>query len=191
MKHPEYNLDNQFNQLDVQNIELGKEYENCVFKNTSFYASDLSGKTFINCTFEQCDLSLVKLNKASFQDVKFEQCKLLGNNWEYVNNFGLEISFIDCNLSDSNFFNLKLERTNFSGSQLRNCDFTQSNLSKSTFNNCDLTGARFDQTDVSSADFRNAKGYSIHPTQNKIKGAKFSRDSISGLLDFFQIQVSD
>ncbi|HIC30288.1 MAG TPA: pentapeptide repeat-containing protein, partial [Flavobacteriaceae bacterium] len=63
-------------------------------------------------------------------------------------------------------------------------------FSKANFDNCDLKNAVFEQTNLEQANFFTAINYSINPERNKIKGAKFSKDQISGLLDTYKIIIS-
>jgi fluoroquinolone resistance protein len=47
----------------------------------------------------------------------------------------------------------------------------------------------FDRTNLEKADFRSAGNYSIDPTTNKIKKARFSLDGVAGLLDKYDIEI--
>jgi uncharacterized protein YjbI with pentapeptide repeats len=69
-------------------------------------------------------------------------------------------------------------------------DFSESDLSGSSFYNCDLHGAVFDQTNLEHVDFSSAMNFTIDPSLNKIKNAKFSMEGLPGLLSKFGIQVS-
>jgi len=50
-------------------------------------------------------------------------------------------------------------------------------------------GATFDKATLEKADFRTAINYSIDPTNNRIKKAKFSLLGVVGLLDKFDISI--
>ena len=68
-------------------------------------------------------------------------------------------------------------------------DFTGTNLESAVFDDCDLENAIFEQTNLEKADLRSARNYTIDPTQNRLKKAKFSRSEIHGLLSNYNIDV--
>ena len=51
--------------------------------------------------------------------------------------------------------------------------------------------AIFDKTLLEKSDFRKAFNYTIDPETNRIKKAKFSLHSISGLLVKYDIEIED
>ena len=82
-------------------------YEYCQFINCSFANVDLAGIHFVDSVFEQCDLSLAKTAETAFRTVSFRYCKMLGLRFEDCNQFLLAITFTDCSLNFSTFFNKK------------------------------------------------------------------------------------
>jgi hypothetical protein len=46
-----------------------------------------------------------------------------------------------------------------------------------------------ERTNLEKTDFRTAVNFSINPTLNRIKNAKFSHDRLAGLLDSFSIVI--
>jgi uncharacterized protein YjbI with pentapeptide repeats len=68
-------------------------------------------------------------------------------------------------------------------------EFAEADLSCAIFDECDLSFSTFDSTNLEKADFRTAVNFSINPTLNRIKHAKFSRDRLTGLLDFLTIVI--
>jgi uncharacterized protein YjbI with pentapeptide repeats len=74
---------------------------------------------------------------------------------------------------------------------LKEVDFSECDLTESIFENCDLNSANFDQTILEKADLRTAYNYSIDPEINRIKKAKFSIQSISGLLIKYDIKIEN
>ena len=165
------------------------EYENCIFNQCDFSNQDLSGYKFIDCKFKVCNLSMCKLNKTTLQDVVFTDCKLLGIKFETCNPFSLSFSCEGCQLNHSSFYQMKIPKMIFSNSALLEVDFTEANLSAAIFNNCNLSGAIFDRTNLEKADFRTAVNFSIHPLNNQIKKARFSRENLMGLLYAFNINL--
>jgi uncharacterized protein YjbI with pentapeptide repeats len=68
-------------------------------------------------------------------------------------------------------------------------DFTETDLTEAKFENCDLSSATFENTILQKADLRTAYNYSIDPSINKLKKAKFSMTGIAGLLDKHDIEI--
>ncbi len=114
---------------------------------------------------------------------------MIGNSFENVGAFLLELHFKVCALNMSSFYNLVLKESSFINSNLSECEFSDSDLRSCQFNDSQLLGAVFENSNLQQADFRNALGYSINPVQNKIKKAKFSASEMSGLLDSFNIEI--
>lgn len=165
------------------------EYENCSFRNLRFPEFDFSGYEFSDCTFLNCDFSLSKWNKTALRNVLFSDCKLIGINFENLNNFGLKLEFVTSLLDQSVFYKLDLPKTIFRNCRLLEVDFTETNLSSSDFEDSDLSGAVFENTNLEKVDFSNARYFHINPELNKIKGAKFSVNGLSGLLHSYGIVV--
>ena len=57
------------------------------------------------------------------------------------------------------------------------------------FDNCDLARAIFANSILEKADFRTSYNFSIDPEINKIKKAKFSLTTVSGLLGKYDIEI--
>ena len=182
--------DQTFNKEALLQTPLTKgTYENCVFIAADLSNLNFSDYRFIDCVFNGCNLSLTKLNKTGLQDVKFLGCKMLGLHFDAANEFGLSVSFENCQLNHSSFYNKKLKKTAFKSCQLQECDFTLTDLSAASFNDCDLLNATFDDTQLEKADFRNAFNYSLDPERNRIKKARFSTNGLAGLLQKYDIQI--
>lgn len=167
------------------------DYECCRFVNCKLYQSNISSINFIDCEFETCDLSLVNLTATIFRDVKFSNCKMLGIHFENCNQFGLAVSFSNCNLAHSSFYQTKLKRTVFKNCNLAEVNFTESDMRNSLFENCDFSNAHFENTDLENADFRSSYNYSIDPESNRIKKARFSLSGLPGLLGKYDIQIDN
>ncbi|MFA9389346.1 MAG: pentapeptide repeat-containing protein [Prolixibacteraceae bacterium] len=163
------------------------EFENCTFNNCKF--TDLSRCTFSECTFHECDLSMAKLNNTSFRDATFISCKLLGLHFENCNKMLFSVHFNTCLLNLSSFYQCNLKNSDFNGCQLAESDFAEANLSGTTLSNCELSGAIFDQTNLEKTDLRNSVNFSIDPETNRIKKAKFSANSLEGLLMKYNLHI--
>jgi fluoroquinolone resistance protein len=179
-----------FSKVDFKAKELDKEYEDCVFDLCDFSDANLTDVTFIECTFKDCDLSNAKLSNTSFKDVTFLQCKMLGLHFDDCNKFLLEMRFENCSLNLSSFYQLKLKGIRFKDCQLHEVDFASADLTNAQFHNCDLAKTTFDNTILEKADFRTATNYTLDPEVNYIKKARFSNESVVGLLAKYDIEIS-
>lgn len=157
------------------------EFEDCHFLRCQLSEANLNLSTFLHCTFEDCDFSNVKIQGAKWRDLKFLRCKLMGIQWPQASDL-VNPEFEHCNLSFSNFVELKLKKTKFDHCLLREADLAQADFTESYFQYCDFLGARFHETNLIKSDLRNALNYSIIPQQNKLKGARFSWPEAQGLL---------
>jgi len=165
------------------------EYDNCTFVDCIFDNADISAITFTECVFERCNLSMAKVKHTALKNVEFSSCKMLGFNFNYCDPFLLEVSFDDCILHLASFYNLKLKNTRFINCDLRETDFSDADITSAIFDGSDLKQAVFQDTVMEKADFRAALNFSIDPEMNRMKGAKFSREGIAGLLDKHQIII--
>ena len=89
-----------------------------------------------------------------------------------------------------NFSDLNMNGHSFCESKVKDCSFNETNLQKADFRNTDLTGTVFHHANLIEADFRDAINYSIDPTANKIRDARFSSPEVLSLLKFLDIQIS-
>lgn len=165
------------------------EYDSCTFNGCNFSHLDLSGFSFMDCTFENCNLSMAKMNNSSFKEVQFIKCKMLGVNFRDCKNLLLSMDFEDCHLDHSSFYKLELKNIKFRNCNLHEVDFAKTDLSSALFANCDLGKAIFENTILQNADFKTAYNYTIDPALNRIRGAKFSRSTIDGLLAKYDIEI--
>jgi uncharacterized protein YjbI with pentapeptide repeats len=185
-----YTEDMRFTDINYEETPLQYgAYECCSFMNCEFSKSNLAEISFIDCVFENCNLSMASLAKTILRDVKFLNCKMLGIHFENCNQFGLTVSFDNCNLSHSSFYQAKLKKTVFKNCNLQEVDFTETDISYSLLEKCDLADATFENTIMEKADFRSAFNYSINPEINRIKKAKFSLTGLKGLLGKYDIEI--
>jgi fluoroquinolone resistance protein len=165
------------------------EFEHCDF--TSCVFPDLSKLNFRDCLFRNCDLSNLKTAQSIFQNCEFKDCKLLGLNFSGAKDFAFEVHFEGCNMDYASFDKKKMNKSSFKKARLHHANFTQADLSKSVFADCDLYEATFAGTDLSGVDLSSCINFSIDPELNKIKKAKFSLQSLPGLLQRYDIIVTN
>jgi uncharacterized protein YjbI with pentapeptide repeats len=189
--------ENNFFEAHFKQVDYGAEnlrnavFESCVFENCSFAQLNFIELTFEDCEFIDCDFTGAFINETAFREVSFVGCKMIGLNFESVNPFRLKIQFEDSMLDYASFHNLKLLGLKMINCSLKECDFTAAQLKKAVFTNSILTGAQFNNTNLIDADFRLSNYYSINPSLNQVKGARFSTDGLMGLLEAFKIRVDD
>ena len=80
-------------------------------------------------------------------------------------------------------------KSKFRNCNLQEADFTESDIINSVFDNCDLKSAIFDQTNIEKVDFTTAYNFNINPEENRVKGAKFSKENVFGLLSSYGIVI--
>jgi len=178
-----------FTGLHFLKTPLDGDFENCVFTDSHFQGADLSRLTFSECQFVNCNFSSLTVVQTAFRDVQFVNCKVVGVRFDHCNPFLLSVSFESCQLNLSSFRGLEMGKTHFKECRLLEVDFVESDLRESVFESCDFAGATFGKTRLEKADFSTSYNFSINPEQNKIKGAKFSRLTLAGLLDKYEIEV--
>ena len=179
-----------FNKIDHSVTKIVKgEYDNCTFTNCNFENIHASNIQFIECEFIDCNFSNAIVKDSAFKDVNFINCKMIGVKFNEVNPFLLQMSFKDCQLNFSSFYQLKIPNTKFTKCNLEEVDFTETNLTNSLFDKCELKRTIFDQTNIEKSDFRTAFGFEINPDNNRLRGARFSRSSIDGLLFKYKIVI--
>lgn len=178
-----YITDKVFDKADFVSSGLAKAvYENCTFVNCDLTSISLAGCSFEDCGFTGCNLSNVPLAGAAIRSVVFKNCKMLGLRFYDCNGYLFKATFEGCNLSLSSFYKLRLKDPVFVNCLMQETDLTESDLTAALFDNCDLSFAVFDNTILEKADLRTAYNYTINPTNNKLKAARFSVNGLAGLL---------
>ncbi len=185
-----YIEDKLFEKVDftITGIELA-EYDNCKFVNCNLSNTILSNIAFTECEFHGCNLGMAKLAKTSFRDVKFIHCKLLGLHFQDCDSFLISFYFEHSQLNLASFYKLNLKKIHFNNCILHEVDFTETDISSGKFESCDFAKAIFDNTNLEKADFRSSLNYSIDPSKNKIKKARFALPGVVGLLDHYDIEI--
>lgn len=165
------------------------EYDNCKFIDCNFENQTFANFVFVDSEFTNCNLSLVKVPYTAFKTVDFNNCKLLGVDFSECNAFLLNMNFESCLMNLTSFYQLKIKQKTFLNCSLNEAEFTETDLTDSKFNNCDLKRAIFDRSILIKTDFSTATNFNIDPENNKLKGAKFSKSNLIGLLNKYQINL--
>ncbi len=179
-----------FENIDFSEKDLfDLEYIKCEFINCNFSKSNLRNTDFVDSNFKGCNFSLAVMDHTGLKNVQFISCKSVGVNFSACSNFLFSVSFQDCHLDYSSFFQKKMKKANFINCSLKEVDFEDADLSLGTFDKSDLYNARFIKTNLEKADFRSASNYVFDPAINKIKKAKFSYPGVLGLLSKYDIDI--
>ena len=190
--HNHFVEDKTFDKVNFKETVLLKgEYENCIFTTCDFSDTDLSNVRFISCKFNYCNLSMALLGNTSFKNVIFNNSKMLGLRFDHCNQMAFEITADNCILNHCSFYKVKLKNAVFISSHFEEADFTEADLTGVEFNNCNLQKAVFENTVLEKADFTSAYNYSLDPEINKMKKAKFSLNGVGGLLQKYQIEITN
>jgi len=179
-----------FSAIDLSvDYKSRKEFEYCEFSQCIF--PDLSQLTFRDCIFKTCNFSNLKTTQSILQNCVFKNCKLLGLNFAGAKDFAFEVHFENCMMDYASFDKKKMNKSSFKSCKMHGVNFTQADLSKSTFANCDFYDALFPGTNLSGVDLTSCIHLVIDPEVNKIKKAKFSLQSLPGLLQRHEIIVQN
>jgi len=119
----------------------------------------------------------------------FTGCKLIGLNFEKSDDFMMSMSFYNCQLNFSSFYQISLKNTTFDSCNLEKVDFTATNLTGTVFHQCDFKNALIENTILDKADLRSSVNYNIDPEKNSIKKARFSMRGVVGLLNKYDIKI--
>lgn len=165
------------------------EYENCVFERCDFSNGYLDNQYFLGCVFVDCNLSNTNIANTTLSETNFSRCKMMGLKFECLNDFILSFTFDHCILNMSSFYQMQLRNQLFVHCKFIETDFTEADMTNTVFDNCDLQRAHFEGTVLEKADFRTASNLSFNPEKNKIKKAKFSKESAMGLLGQYDIVI--
>jgi fluoroquinolone resistance protein len=167
-----------------------KIFEECIFSNCNFNDVVFKSCKFRYCQFFNCNLSLITVASCSFLNVNFKDCKIIGVNWTYSDSLWPPITFLKCNISQSNFLGLKLKSIFISECVARDVDFRECDLSKSTLTSNDFKNSLFGNTNLIKADLTHSTNYMINLLENKIHGAKFSLPDAISLLNGVGIEIT-
>jgi uncharacterized protein YjbI with pentapeptide repeats len=185
---------------DFENLKLeherieGYELYNCTFNNCSFEECVLAHCSFVECRFINCKIVSIKAEFSQIKYTEFEKCNLIGVNWHDLLPAGSITDPItklkECILKYNSFIHMNFRKFNFSLNTIRDSAFEECNLMESTFKDCRLESTQFSRCDMRKADFREATGYQISITTNKLKEARFSLPEAINLLSELSIKIN-
>lgn len=190
---------NEYDNRQFINLEcVNEEYKNLYFTDCEFINCIIDSCKFINCTFADCTFTNCRIINNSIQDSQmrysvFNSCCIIGLNWgelTEINGLSQPFDIINnCRLKYNNFVEMNLIKFNFSGCDITESLFGDCRLANSSFKGCDLSSTEFFRCDLTKLDFRDAQGYIIDVTANKLKNACFSLPDAVNLLMGLGIKI--
>jgi uncharacterized protein YjbI with pentapeptide repeats len=183
-----------FKDLDMAQTHLKSvTFQDCTFDRCTFTEIVFQNCRFVNCVFKHCDLSLIQMPNCSFGGTRFANSKIIGVNWAQAHwpEKGIwgPIEFKKCSLSHSTFLGVDLNGIKMRRCEAINVDFRETDLTQADFSFTDLKDSLFLSTNLSGADLRYARNYTVDPSQNTLKGAKFSLPEAMSLLYSMDIKI--
>jgi fluoroquinolone resistance protein len=181
--------------LPADTVIEEKEFTGCRFVRCDLQEVIFRRCRFIDCAFVVCDLRMLDVADSSFRDVRFEESQVIAVDWTRAawGKAGLlnKIGFTRSVLNYSTFVGLTLHDLEMIDCVARNVDFSEADLSGAKFGKTDLEHSRFWNTNLTGADFSGAFSYSIDPSNNTIKQARFSLPEAMALLYSLEIELHD
>lgn len=169
------------------------EFEECIFENCRFEECSIIRCTFLNCRFYNCTILSLSAKYSEVKNATFKKCNLIGVHWNELLPSGRYSHAINklesCYIKYNSFVEMTFIKFDFSGNSIQESVFEQCILTESNFQGCRLEKTQFYKCDIRKADFRNAAGYMIDITSNKLNDAKFSYPDVIRLLDSLQIKI--
>jgi fluoroquinolone resistance protein len=176
--------------LDSEDM-TNKVFQDCHFKSCRFSYCDFSYSVFRNCTFENCEFTVIKVISAGFSNCEFTECRLQGINFAECNGYQFYSDFKETIIGHCFFGEMDLKERSFNKCRFKNTEFTKTNLKKSDFKEVDFEETIFSDCNLEKADFTRARGYTIHPMENRMKGAIFSYPDVITLLSPLGIVIKE
>jgi uncharacterized protein YjbI with pentapeptide repeats len=172
--------------MDTGGTVEDNQFIGCTFSHCRFTQTVFMNCRFRECIFQDCELQVVRFPRSSFSMAEFQDCSTIGINWseaEWPSRPLLNlIHFNGCVLNYSTFIGLSLPGIRIKNCQALDVDFSEAGLNGADFSDTDLSRSRFQHTDLTVADFRSARNYTLSPTENKLKGARFTLPEAMSLL---------
>ncbi|QEN08339.1 pentapeptide repeat-containing protein [Oceanispirochaeta crateris] len=169
----------------------GKTFQDCQFKSCRISDSLLRGSSFRNCLFEECELTLLKVDNAGFSNCQFTESMLQGINFSECNTPLFYPDFEKCEIRHCFFSNMDLKKKVFRDSKFQDCEFFRIDFREADFSRTAFSETPFSECDLRKANFTEARGYTIQPEQNKLRGAVFSYPDVTALLAPLGIVIKD
>ena len=150
-------------------------------------------RSFLGCTFDRCAWSDVVFSFCQMSDAWLLHCAFRSIAWgglqgrsALVQPFGRAEQ---CEFRYNEFSGMALKQFDFSKCTFGDCVFDDCKLAGADFRGVALSSTAFSRCDLQKADFREATGYRIDPSDNQMKGARFSFPDVIALLNGFGLVI--
>lgn len=170
---------------------INATFESCTFKSCDLSNLKFSGSDFIDTVFDACNFSMSKFNNTGLQNITFKNCKLTGVDFSQCKDFLFSANFENCVLDYSSFHKKKNKKCRFASCSMKSADLTEADFTEAIFDNCDLDAAVFERTLLNGANLTTAYNFQIDPEKNQLRKAKFTVNSLPGLLFNYGIIVEN
>lgn len=176
------------NQLHLSRESLEDlEFTDCCFQDCVFQEVTIQSCVFSGCRFVNCSVVSLTSRYSHIRTAELESCSLIGVHWADLLPSGIILEPISrlsgCLLKYNLFDGMKLSRFDFSKNTILDSAFEDCVLRESSFHGSSLERTQFSHCDLTKADFREAGGYLIDLSSNRLRGAKFSFPEVLRLLD--------
>jgi fluoroquinolone resistance protein len=131
------------------------------------------------------------VSNSGFSNCEFNGCRLQGVNFSECNGYQFYSDFKESIIGHCFFGETDLKGKSFSKCRFKNSEFTRTNLQKANFREAEFSDTMFSSCNLEKADFSQARGYTIHPGENRIKGAIFTYPDVVNLLSPLGIVIKE
>ena len=192
-----------YKQKEIEKLESGQEYENCVFDKLELKGKKLQECIFKQCSFENCNLVDTKFNGTLFSgcnltnaniagcnffSANFEKSKLMGLSFSRANSL-IGITFTKCNFDFADLRGVDLSGQDLSDCSFNETDLSLANLEKTIFLNSHIANVKLNEAKLLLTDFRGAELQVFNLKKSNFKGAIFTPQQIAMLAEDIGIQV--
>jgi uncharacterized protein YjbI with pentapeptide repeats len=175
--------------LDLRGFDFaGKELTRVAFTNVDLRETRWRGARLEDCAFDECDLTDARTDEIRAYGVRFHACKLLGVAWT-EGSLDPGLAFEASNLRYASFVKMNLRGARFVGCDAKEASFLEVDLTDADFSEADLTGAVFERATLLRADFTTARGASLDPAKNRVKGARVGLETAALVAASFGMKV--
>ena len=192
LRNSDYHEKKIYDSVRFEDYEIADHiFEDCEFRSCLFTKTSFRGTAFISCTFTGSTLMMCDLTNTSLNEVVFKECKIAGLNFTDCNKFAFKPEFLGCVLDADMFYGNNLRKAGFENCRLKNTDFIECNLNEGSFRKSEFAAVTFQNCNLEKAVFLEAKNYSIDPSTNRLKKAKFDLPEAQSFLAFLGIDLEE
>ena len=134
------------------------------------------------CTLQKIDLLGIKIINGKIHAASFVESNITNSNFSksrgektyFIKSKMTNVQFVNTSFYRSLFIEADARNCNFKNSMLRKCKYEGANVSNCDFRNCDLSESTFENAKARSGDFRNANLKAVNFTNADLQSADFS-----------------